>query len=127
MEGQDRIMPYADPAKKKQYMAAYNKKWYADNKGPRNLVGKAVNNKRNLRLQKKRWLMARLGSVCERCGTDEIEVLDVHHTAPSYKENRHKQITDYSWDALLTKAHTLQLLCSNCHRKHHAEERRSKA
>ena len=120
-------MPYADPEKKKQYMKAYNKQWYANNKGPRNLVGKAVNNKRNLRLQKKRWLFARMGGACERCGADEIEVLDVHHTDPSYKESRQKQITDYSWDALLGKAHTLQLLCSNCHRKHHAEERRSNA
>ena len=67
-------MPYTDPEKKKQYMKAYNKQWYANNKGPRNLVGKAVNNKRNLRLQKKRWLFARMGGACERCGADEIEV-----------------------------------------------------
>ena len=120
-------MPYADPEKKKQYMKSYNKQWYVNNKEPRNLVRKAVNNKRNLRLQKKLWLMARLGGACERCGTDEIEVLEVHHTDPSYKDNRHKQITDYSWDALLGKAHTLQLLCSICYRKHHAEERRSNA
>ena len=49
-------MPYADPEKKRQYMKEYNKKWYADNRETRNLVGKAVDNKRNLRLEKKKWL-----------------------------------------------------------------------
>ncbi len=127
MEGQAGAMPYADPEKKKQYMKEYNKVWYRQNKEPKNLVGKAVANKRSLRLEKKQWLLNRLGGVCERCPVDDPEVLDVHHTDPSYKDNRHKQITDYSWDALLNKAHTLQLLCSNCHRKHHAEERRSNA
>lgn len=57
-------MPYADPEKKRQYMKEYNKKWYADNRETRNLVGKAVDNKRNLRLEKKkvvifttRWML----------------------------------------------------------------------
>ena len=127
MKGESLIMPYADPEKKRQYMKEYNKKWYADNRETRNLVGKAVDNKRNLRLEKKKWLMSRLGGGCERCGLEDEEILDVHHTDPSYKDNRHKQITDYSWTALLNKAHTLALLCSNCHRKHHAEERRSNA
>ena len=66
-------MPYADPEKKRQYMKEYNKKWYAENREPRNLVGKAVNNKRNLRLEKKNWLMTRLGGVCERCAVDDPE------------------------------------------------------
>ena len=120
-------MPYADPEKKRQYMKEYNQKWYLENRESKNLVGKAVNNKRNLRLEKKQWLLSRLGGCCEKCGTEDEEILDIHHTDPAYKESRDKQTTDYSWNALLNKAHTLQLLCSNCHRKHHAEERRSNA
>ena len=41
-------MPYADPEKKRQYMKEYNKKWYAENREPRNLVGKAVLSNREL-------------------------------------------------------------------------------
>lgn len=118
-------MPYSDPEKKKQYMREYNKKWYAENKESRGLVGKAVTNKRNLRINKKNWILSRLGGGCERCGEDDPILLDVHHTDPSYKQDRHKSITDYSWDDLLAKAHTLELLCVSCHRKHHAEERKS--
>ena len=77
-------MPYSDPEKKKQYMKEYNKKWYAENKQSRNLVGKAVENKRNLRVNKKTWILNRLGGKCERCGEDDRILLDVHHTDPSF-------------------------------------------
>ena len=103
-------------------MKKYNKHWYEANKGPRNLVQKSVANKRKNRIKKRAWLINRLGSVCERCGADDAAVLDVHHTDPSLKQGTKKMISDYSWDDLLAKAHTLQLLCSNCHRKLHAEE-----
>jgi hypothetical protein len=116
-------MPYKDPAKKKAYMKEYNKHWYQANKEPRKLVEKAVANKRKNRLEKRHWLITRLGGACEGCGEDDIAVLDVHHTDPSLKHNSQKQLTDYAWDDLLGKAHTLQLFCSNCHRKHHAAER----
>jgi len=116
-------MPYSDPEKKKAYMREYNKRWYAENKESKDLVGKSVANKRNLRINKKTWILNRLGGACERCGEDDPILLDVHHTDPSYKQSRHKSITDYAWDDLLAKAHTLELLCVSCHRKHHAEER----
>ncbi len=89
MKGESLIMPYADPEKKRQYMKEYNKKWYADNRETRNLVGKAVDNKRNLRLEKKKWLFSRLGGCCERCGLEYEEFLDIHHIDLSYKDIRH--------------------------------------
>ena len=119
-------MPYKDPAKKKAYMKEYNKHWYQANKEPRQLVEKAVVNKRKSRLEKRHWLIMRLGGACETCGEDEVAALDVHHTDPAFKQNYYKMTTDYSWSDLLAKAHTLQLLCSNCHRKHHAAERLNK-
>ena len=117
-------MPYKDPAKKKAYMREYNKHWYQANKTPRKLIEKSVINKRKNRREKKTWLHNRLGNICERCGEDDNHVLDIHHTDPSYKQGSRKMINDYSWADLLAKAHTLQLLCANCHRKLHAEERK---
>jgi len=116
-------MPYSDPEKKKAYMKEYNKRWYQENKDAKNLVGKSVTNKRNLRVNKKTWILNRLGGCCEQCSEEDPILLDVHHTDPSYKQGTEKSITDYSWDDLLAKVHTLALLCVSCHRKHHAAER----
>ena len=128
-------MPYADPEKRKRYQKQYQRTYYLRNR--EDTIKRSVANKRQRQSEKKDWLLKELGGVCVRCGYDNPAGLDVHHTDPTYKKHwgtvrpgqnggsgilRQKGITDYSWEDLKAKIHTLELLCSNCHREHHAEE-----
>ena len=104
-------MPYADPEKKRQYMAAYNKKWYQANKEPKDLVNKAVDRKKELRSKKRRWLVDNLGGKCVVTGSDNGLDLEVYLKDPSDRQswrpaggNSHpKSVYDYSWSELQAK------------------------
>lgn len=129
------IVPFADPEKRSKYQRQYQKTYYLRNR--EESIKRSVANKKQRRTEKKDWLLAELGGKCNRCDYITPAGLDVHHNDPSYKQNwgnvrpgqqggsgvlRQKGITDYSWEDLKAKVHTLELLCSNCHREHHAEE-----
>lgn len=109
-------MPYADPEKKKAYMAKYNKQWYSQNKGTRKLVERAVDRKKSLRQRKKTWLISALGS-CE-CDTANAEVVikDTDQRirwGPKDDSGNPKAIYDYSWSELQTNLPNFELRC-NC-------------
>ena len=101
-------MPYADPEKKRQYMAAYNKKWYQANKEPKDLVSKAVDRKKELRSKKRRWLVDNLGGKCVVTGSDNGLNLEVYLKTPSDRQSwgpvggktHPKSVYDYSWSDL---------------------------
>ena len=101
-------MPYADPEKKRQYMTAYNKKWYQANKEPRDLVSKAVDRKKELRSKKRRWLMDNLGVKCVISGSDNGLDLEVYLKNPTERQtwgpsggkSHPKSVYDYSWSEL---------------------------
>lgn len=129
------IVPFADPEKRKKYQKQYQRTYYLRNR--EESIKRAVSNKKQRRIEKKDWLLSELGSKCNLCDYDNPAGLDVHHNDPSYKKHwgsvrpgqqggsgvlRQKGISDYSWADLKAKIHTLELLCSNCHREHHAEE-----
>jgi hypothetical protein len=103
-------MPYADPEKKRQYMAAYNKKWYQANKEPKDLVSKAVDRKKELRSKKRRWLVDNLGGKCVVTGSDNGLNLEVYLKTPSDRQSwgpaggktHPKSVYDYSWSELQT-------------------------
>lgn len=128
------LMPFADPEKRKQYQKKYQKKYYLRNREA--TISRSVFNKKQLRYAKRDWLLNQLGNACKVCGYDNPAGLDVHHTDSTLKQHwglkrpgqqggsgnlRLKGLTDYSWDDLKAKIHTLELLCANCHREHHAE------
>lgn len=104
-------MPYADPEKKRQYMAAYNKKWYQANKEPKDLVNKAVDRKKELRSKKRRWLVDSLGGKCAVTGSDNGLDLEVYLKNPSDRQtwgptggsSHPKSVYDYSWSELQGK------------------------
>jgi|TARA_R110001592_G_scaffold84336_6_gene249451 hypothetical protein len=103
-------MPYADPEKKRQYMASYNKKWYQANKEPKDLVSKAVDRKKELRSKKRRWLVDNLGGKCVVTGSDNGLNLEVYLKTPSDRQSwgpaggktHPKSVYDYSWSELQT-------------------------
>lgn len=68
-------------------------------------------------------LKAKIG--CTNCGVKDVRVLEFHHTNSSEKEFA---IADYYYrqygeERLLTELNKCNVLCANCHRILHYEER----
>lgn len=58
---------------------------------------------------------------CLLCGEDELCCLDLHHLDPDSKEmNIGDVILHKPWDKLKAELDKCVVLCSNCHRKVHA-------
>jgi hypothetical protein len=64
---------------------------------------------------------------CIKCGNDHPAVLDFHHRNPEEKEFAiSKMIRNRSSkEMLLKEIEKCDILCSNCHRIHHWEERQA--
>jgi hypothetical protein len=108
-------MPYADPDKKKAYMAKYNKQWYSQNKGTRKLVERAVDRKKTLRQRKKAWLISAMGG-CESCESETMDVVLKDNDqrirwGPQDDAGNPKAIYDYSWSELQTNLPNFEIRC----------------
>ena len=112
-------MPYKDPEKQKQYNAEYRKKYYQENKAK---VKKRVYANRRKKMQEYRDYKSTLK--CERCGYDEHPyALDFHHVVRSPDNRRvNELIGDGYFGAAYEEMKKCQVLCANCHRRHHALE-----
>jgi len=110
-------MPYADPEQKREYMKKYNPEWYSDNKESHNLVSKNISRKRDLRGNKKSFLMDSLGNFCPSCGGDE-KLSIVSETPLS------KPIADHSWPLIkiMLANRKVSLICSTCKYKGKPED-----
>lgn len=69
-------------------------------------------------------------SGCVRCGEAHPGCLDFHHVDPStkYKSGRDGCVAELasrgvSWKMVAAEIAKCELICSNCHRKQHWEER----
>lgn len=71
-----------------------------------------------------RWkeFIASLNLACVQCGENHPAVLDFHHTDPSVKED-HPANLRLSKKRFLKEIETCIVLCSNCHRKLHWDQR----
>jgi hypothetical protein len=108
-------MPYADPDKKKAYMAKYNKQWYSQNKGTRKLVERAVDRKKTLRQRKKAWLISAIGG-CESCESETMDAVLKDNDqrirwGPQDDAGNPKAIYDYSWSELQTNLPNFEIRC----------------
>ena len=108
-------MPYKDPKKRKAYAAAYNKKHYAEN--PDYYKKKAQKS----RAAHKKWCRGlRVGLSCKVCDVDDPVVLDFHHRDETAKEfTISAGMRRYSRQRILDEIKKCDVLCSNCHRRHH--------
>lgn len=57
---------------------------------------------------------------CRICGENEPVALDFHHLDPTKKDTEVPKLLSYSREKLKTEIRKCVILCSNCHRKHHA-------
>jgi hypothetical protein len=77
----------------------------------------AVNNAKNR-------LRMYFGGKCEECGCDDLSKLHFHHIDPIIKEFKvfEKALVDYMSPEIIEEAKKCQLLCIDCHARHHSGE-----
>ena len=116
-------MPFKDLVVRKEKQAGYSKAYYEKNK-------KEVIHKINVRKKThKAWFVNYKKQLsCTVCGESRHATLDFHHTDPKKTNKKvHKLISDGSTKTrILKEIEKCVVLCSNCHRVHHEEERENK-
>lgn len=102
----------------KQCHSNYVKKHYANNKDAyKSRARRDYKKVRSRLVDRMRSLKVR----CERCGEDHPATLDFHHLDPSKKDVTVARAT--SMKQVVAEAEKCIVLCSNCHRKLHWDER----
>lgn len=59
---------------------------------------------------------------CKNCGENDPACLDFHHRDPTEKEITVASAVQYSKAKVLREIAKCDVLCANCHRKHHAND-----
>lgn len=97
------------------------KVWYRKNKEY------TLEKQRIRRLERRKWFKEEIlsKSSCLECGENHPGCMDFHHRDPSQKEGH---IGDMIWqkfskERILKEIAKCDVLCANCHRKHHWNER----
>ena len=67
-------------------------------------------------------LEARAGG-CIKCGEKDPACLDFHHRDPTTKEGHIGEFRKFGMKRLLAEIEKCDVLCANCHRKFHRDER----
>ena len=104
-----------------RYVSSTTKKeWYQNNKN-----SESIRNIKSIKLMRFCLFQYKLERECIICGENHPACLDFHHVNP---ENKIESINymvrhEYTWGEVLDEIAKCQLLCANCHRKHHAEVR----
>jgi hypothetical protein len=116
-------MPFKDPVVRKEKQAGYSKAYYEKNK-------KEVIQKINAKKKAHKGWFAEFKATksCTICGESRPATLDFHHTDPKKTNKKvHKLVSDgHTKIRLLKEIEKCVVLCSNCHRVHHEEERKNK-
>jgi len=111
-------MPYKDPAVRKAKHKEYSASHYQKNTT-------AVREKsRTLRKQKREaWLQYKAGLACHVCGFSHPAVIDFHHPPGTKKYGVNDLISDGRFARAYKEAAKCIILCANCHRIHHYNEK----
>jgi hypothetical protein len=116
-------MPYKDASVRKAYHKQRSREYYLANKEKviaRSKVTRSIG--------KARWDTFKRTLKCTKCGFDHPAALDFHHVDPSEKENIvSKLVSNGCFAAAMEEVQKCIVLCSNCHRVHHAEELKNPA
>ena len=74
------------------------------------------------RLQLRQKAIELLGGKCQRCGCNDQDVLTFHHKDKNEKNFNLSANWQGNWELLESELVKCELLCSNCHIKHHKTE-----
>jgi hypothetical protein len=100
--------------------SVYNKQYYQDN------PEQFVDNRRKRQQEIRAFIQQqKVGLFCKRCGNADIRVLDFHHNDKRSKEASISSMAKRGWsnEHILQEIAKCEVLCSNCHRILHWEER----
>jgi hypothetical protein len=110
------------PTKDKEKRNAINRASYARNKEHRR-----KKNKESKALAKDKWKAFKNTLSCVQCGQNHPATLDFHHIE-RHPSNRkvNKLLTNKAYLKAMEETKKCMVLCSNCHRIHHHNERLEK-
>jgi hypothetical protein len=118
-------MPAKDPEKRRATVRA----WYARTKQERR-TSELVEHQRKTKLARRHqiadWLAElKAKLICARCSEDHPGCLQFHHADPAKKEMTVAEAVRRAWsrERILSELAKCEVLCANCHAKHHAKER----
>lgn len=127
----------ASRERNKEHRRAYNKKRYEANKERHHNLMKEwnKNNKdkvhgyeRKHRADRKEWFIEIKSDLhCKNCNEDRWYCLEFHHRDPNEKEGTISSIYwRWSKERILEEMEKCDVLCSNCHKAFHWEEKQNK-
>lgn len=105
----------------KSCMKEYKLSYYQENKTT--VITKVRENKRKVR----EWFNDyKSGLACEECGQNHPATLDFHHLDSDAKDVEVGQLVGYGYgkDLILAEVAKCKVLCSNCHRILHYEQKK---
>jgi hypothetical protein len=113
-------MPYKDPEVRRQKHKEYAKKHYEENKV--SIIKKAHVQKK---ITTAKFAEFKATNSCVTCGENHPATLDFHHVEKSHKNKKlHNLVKDgHTWKRIMEEVDKCVVLCANCHRIHHHEER----
>ena len=113
-------MPYKDQEERKRKHKEYSRKYYEANKEKVKATSKL-----NRAVGKARWSAFKCTLKCTKCGFNHSAALDFHHENPKEKEHDvNRLISDGRFKKAYEEIEKCIVLCANCHRIHHYEEKK---
>ena len=114
-------MPYKDPKVSKEKHKEYSAKYYENNKETEKA---RINERRDKK--RKEWQDYKASLSCSKCGFSHPACIDFHHP-PGTKEHSVNTLAQNGRFKLAYKEFAKCIvLCANCHRIHHYDERQKK-
>jgi len=115
-------MPYKDKAVKKTKQKTYANTYYQNNKAKVLATTKA-----SVKKYKEQWRSFKATLSCVKCGQNHPATLDFHHIDSNTKEASVNKLIKYrAFKRAMEEVKKCLVLCANCHRIHHHDERENK-
>jgi hypothetical protein len=111
-------MPYKDLAKRKEMAKVYSARHYAANTEEHKVAVK-----KNRKNSKDKWNTFKASLACSKCGISHPAVIDFHHPPGTKEYSVHELAKNGRFKKAYAEAAKCIVLCANCHRIHHHNER----
>jgi len=105
---------------------AYWKQWYENNKHRKDYKQKDKETKQRIRKERKDWFLEFKKTLkCEKCDLEDFRVLDFHHKDSNQKDMEVSNMVTHSWskEKIMDEISKCKVLCANCHRIEHWENK----
>jgi hypothetical protein len=115
-------MPYKDKTVKQTKQKTYANTYYQNNKAKVLATTTA-----SVKKYKEQWRSFKATLSCVKCGQNHPATLDFHHIDSSTKEASVNKLIKYrAFKRAMEEVKKCVVLCANCHRIHHHDERENK-